>query len=160
MCSALSLFLTSDSYKSQSSQGQLDSILLSHFIAEHIRSGRGTNTYNVDDFNDPISVYFSLLPSKSATSVPPICLALKNRPLCHDLCRRIFQRFDNNNFAVHRQLTTIAHGIFPLASRLFNHSCMPNAVTVYMLSARGILLQVRALRTILEGEEVSRIRYI
>ncbi|KAG1739600.1 hypothetical protein EDB19DRAFT_1711062 [Suillus lakei] len=60
----------------------------------------------------------------------------------------LFTRSGNNNFAIHSHLTTIAHGIFPLASRLFNHS-------VYVI-CRGqpVRMEIVALREIKAMEEI------
>jgi SET and MYND domain-containing protein len=48
-----------------------------------------------------------------------------------------------------------AHGIFPLTSRSFNHSCSPNAIAVYSVDATGVRQDVIALKEIPPGEEVS-----
>jgi SET and MYND domain-containing protein len=69
--------------------------------------------------------------------------------------REIYARFGNNNFVIHSHLTTFGHGVFPLASRLFNHSCLPNAAAKYTLSASNVpRMDVVALRDIAQGEEV------
>lgn len=68
----------------------------------------------------------------------------------------LYSRFGNNNFAIHSHLVTIAHGIFPLASRLFNHSCVPNAAARYIFTeSEPVRMDVVVLRDILEGEEVE-----
>jgi hypothetical protein len=68
----------------------------------------------------------------------------------------MYSRFGNNNFIIHSHLTTFGHGIFPLASRLFNHSCLPNAAAKYILSpSNPPKMEVIALRDIALGEEVG-----
>lgn len=70
--------------------------------------------------------------------------------------RSLYSRFGNNNFAIHSHLTSFAHGIFPVASRLFNHSCIPNAAAKYIINrSQPIKMEVVALRDITKGEEVS-----
>ncbi|KAG5219766.1 SET domain-containing protein [Salix suchowensis] len=67
----------------------------------------------------------------------------------------LYNRFGNNNFTIHSHLNSFAHGIFPLASRLFNHSCAPNAAARYKLvQGQAVTMEVVALRDIPEGEEV------
>jgi SET and MYND domain-containing protein len=73
----------------------------------------------------------------------------------HQSLEALFSRSGNNNFAVYNHLTTIAHGIFPLASRLFNHSCLPNAVATYLIrQGEPVRMEVVALREIRATEEV------
>lgn len=51
--------------------------------------------------------------------------------------------------------TTIAHGIFPLASRLFNHSCLPNAAARYVIRrGQSVRMEIVALREIKVTEEI------
>lgn len=67
----------------------------------------------------------------------------------------IYSRFGNNNFLVHSHLNPCAHGIFPLASRLFNHSCNPNCVAKYLFrKGEPVVMEVVAISAIAEGEEV------
>ncbi|KAF9493182.1 SET domain-containing protein [Pleurotus eryngii] len=67
----------------------------------------------------------------------------------------LYNRFGNNNFTIHSHLNSFAHGIFPLASRLFNHSCAPNAAARYKLvQGQAVTMEVVALRDIPEGEEI------
>jgi hypothetical protein len=67
----------------------------------------------------------------------------------------LYSRFGNNNFAIHSHLSAIAHGIFPLASRLFNHSCLPNSAPKYIFSpSEGVKMEIVALRHISPEEEV------
>jgi len=73
----------------------------------------------------------------------------------HNTLESLFSRSGNNNFAVHSHLTTVAHGIFPLASRLFNHSCLPNAAARYIIcQGQPVQMEIVALQEIKATEEV------
>lgn len=71
-----------------------------------------------------------------------------------------WSRFDCNNFVIHNvsslepESGAYALGVFPLASRCFNHSCSPNAWSAFRLRDGQIWLEVRALETITDGTEV------
>jgi hypothetical protein len=68
----------------------------------------------------------------------------------------MYSRFGNNNFAIHSHLTSIGHGMFPVASRLFNHSCVPNVAAKYIFhEAQTVVMEIIALRDILPNEEVG-----
>lgn len=76
--------------------------------------------------------------------------------LVDDILDELYSRFGNNNFAIHSHLVSVAHGIFPLASRLFNHSCVPNAAAKYIFTeSEPPCMEIVALREIRPGEEVS-----
>jgi hypothetical protein len=78
-----------------------------------------------------------------------------NDVLSDGILDELYSRFGNNNFAVHSHLVSVAHGIFPLASRLFNHSCVPNAAAKYIFTvSEPVCMDVVMLREIQEGEEV------
>ncbi|KAG8753301.1 hypothetical protein FRC14_006181 [Serendipita sp. 396] len=72
-----------------------------------------------------------------------------------------WSRFDNNNFVLHNisslepEAGAYAHGIFPLASRCFNHSCVPNAWPAFMLQDKTAWIEIRALDFIKEGQEIT-----
>lgn len=69
---------------------------------------------------------------------------------------QLYSRFGNNNFAIHSHLTSIGHGIFPVASRLFNHSCVPNVAAKYIFhEAQSVVMEIIALRDILPDDEVG-----
>ena len=71
-----------------------------------------------------------------------------------------WSRFDCNNFVLHNvsslepESGAYALGIFPLASRCFNHSCFPNSWSAFQLQGGQIWLEVRALESIAAGTEV------
>lgn len=130
---------------------KLDSLLLSHMAAQ-MKSL--TQTSPAEAVASPLAIFLSLLPGPIAgPETPPICS--KTLTSKEDLAH-IYARFGNNNFAIHSHLNTYAHGVFPLASRLFNHSCLPNAAARYVLSDhKQVTMEVIALREILAEEEVN-----
>jgi SET domain len=124
---------------------KLDSLLLTHLLCHTI------SATSSDD--DPASIFRALLPGPASGHDAPF------HPLGFsvnaDSVNQLYSRFGNNNFAIHSHLTTIGHGIFPLASRLFNHSCLPNAAAKFILSpSEPVTMKVVALRDISPGEEV------
>lgn len=128
---------------------KLDSLLLSH-MAARIKSMASP----AEASRSPLAIFLSLLPGPiTDRETPPICS--KTSTSNGDLTR-LYARFGNNNFAIHSHLNTYAHGVFPLASRLFNHSCLPNAAARYALSENEqVTMEVIALREILAEEEVN-----
>lgn len=153
MCKNFNRYQTSEIYQKLPPYQQLDSLLLSHLIAEHVHSDELPADSEADN---PLSIFMSLLPQASDEAKEHIfvCPVVKmNRP-SDETVHRLYDRFGNNNFVVHSHLTSIAHAIFPLGSRLFNHSCTPNAVAVYELSTEGLKMHIKPLKEIQEGEEV------
>lgn len=142
-----------------SSHEKLDAQLLSHLVGQLFTSSDiGPMDLLVEDQPTPFSTFSSLLPGPTANQTPPVCPMGRKDILLQGMLDDLFVRFANNNFAIHSHLVTIAHGIFPLASRLFNHSCVPNAVARYVFEqSEPARMEVVALRDIKEGEEV-RIR--
>ena len=134
----------------------MDALLLTHLLAEC--SASGTETKEGD--SQGLSIFMSLLPGPVADKdVPPTCpLSTSHRPV--QTASELFLRCGNNNFSIHSHLTTIAHGVFPLASRLFNHSCVPNAIAKYRITrAKEVLMEIVAIRDIALGEEVRGFYY-
>ena len=127
---------------------RMDAILLSHLLAQMTPDDLTTDS-------SPVQTLLSLLPSpQEENPAPPVCHVPQFVPSI--LVQTLFVRFQSNNFALHSHLSTFGHGIFPLASRLFNHSCVPNAAARYILRPREpVKMEVMALRPILAGEEVS-----
>ena len=96
-----------------------------------------------------------LLPGPAEVDTPRHCI-LKPGPPSQKLVDNLYARFGNNNFTIHSHLNSIAHGVFPLASRLFNHSCVPNAVARYLFRpGEAVTMEVVSLRDLEAGEEVS-----
>ena len=155
MCKNIAKFKASVSYQALPQHQQIDDILLSHLVAEHgtMISSRGFPT---EDIKDPLTVFFSLLPSGSSEQAPPICPTGMHGPqLDVQVIHAMYQRFGNNNFVVHSHLDAIAHAIFPLSSRLFNHSCEPNSIVTYLLGGKRIQMEVKVLTKVKCGDEVT-----
>ena len=151
ICKNYTKFTASPAFQFLQIHERNDSLLLSHLLA-HL--SLLPTPYEPED-SSPLSIFLSLLPSPVPDiSVPPLCPISPTPSL--DLVRTLYTRFGNNNFAIHSHLTTIGHGVFPLASRLFNHSCVPNAAARYSLSpSHGVGMEVIAIRDIPPGEEVT-----
>ncbi|KAF9013276.1 hypothetical protein BDQ17DRAFT_1386869 [Cyathus striatus] len=147
ICKHYNKFIASSEYQLLPPHKKLDSILLSHLVARHMLSCDEITSLSM-------SIFQSLMPWPSGNvDCPPVCLG---STMSLDLLTSWYSRFGNNNFVIHSHLSTFGHGIFPLASRLFNHSCLPNAAPKYTLSgARPVVMEVVALRDILPDEEVK-----
>jgi len=153
ICKIFNSYTSSIKYQALQTHERYDSILLSHVVAQ---MSLLPNAYASED-STLCSVLLSLLPGPQhlvdSVTYPHVC-PIKPPPST-DLLRNIYMRFGNNNFAIHSHLTTIGHGVFPIASRLFNHSCTPNAAAKYTLSpTQSVIMDVVALREIPPGEEV------
>lgn len=148
-CKKQNWFTTSVAFQGLEEHEKMDSLLLSHFVAYLSTLSQPYETERLPD----TAIFLSLLARPDDSLVPPIPKISPPPP--PNLVARLYERFGNNNFTVHSHLNSIAHGIFPLASRLFNHSCVPNAATKYNLS-RGRVpeLHIIALRDIKPNEEV------
>lgn len=102
-----------------------------------------------------IPTFESLLPSPHVLEELPLAPMKRLDPLLRSRARALYQRFPNNNHVIQIHLRAIGVAILPLTSRLFNHSCSPNAVLRYILSAsRRPQAEVVTIREISEGEEV------
>lgn len=150
----------------------MDALLLSGLVAFVTVSARtsdvhkllGQNSSGASTTADALQTFLSLLPlagTGHAPSLPPLCpLSPKTRrklaALSDTAVAALFARFSNNNFVIHApDLTAVAHGIFPSASRAFNHSCRPNAWAVYTFEeGGGVVVNVRAGKALAGGEEV------
>lgn len=153
ICKAFNRFTASPSYQSFSAGEAADALMLSQVISQLFPS----DDYTLDHGSmDPASaVFFDLLPASSAPPPPPLCKT-KASIFPNDIATTIFSRFGNNNFVLHSHLTPYAHGVFPLASRLFNHSCSPNCVARYVITPTyPVKMEVVSLTDIAIGEEVG-----
>lgn len=160
ICKSYNKYTASPSYQALAQNEKLDALLLSHLVSKLFSSSDiGPMDLLVEDEPTPFSTFSSLLASPATNqATPPICPMGKLDVLMDGVLDELFSRFGNNNFAIHSHLVSIAHGIFPLASRLFNHSCVPNAVARYVLEkSKPPCMEVVALRAIQEGEEVSEL---
>ena len=153
MCRVLRRFEVSLEYQASPSHRRLDSFLLSHLVAEHAKGLLQSDANPDADIDERIRVFNSLLPH-SNEEAPEIFLSSKSLQLPKALLKSVYNRFGNNNFVIHSQLHPVAHGIFPTASRLFNHSCAPNAIVGYRFHGGVVRLLVKVLSPIEPGEEV------
>ena len=159
LCKTFPSFLASHSYQLLSAPGRAHSLLLAHLLAEHSQalwSAFSTQKLPSDNLSDPIAVLLSLLP-RSKTEPRPNLPHLDSIP--DSLITFLSCRFSNNNFTIHSsRMDVFAHGIFPLASRSFNHSCIPSAVPVYTLSQNSALVKmnIQLIRDLKPGEEVRQ----
>ncbi|PFH54075.1 hypothetical protein AMATHDRAFT_136523 [Amanita thiersii Skay4041] len=148
ICKKYSRWIASPEYQTLAEHERMDAILLSHLVAQF-----STNKLVNDENNSPPAVFLSLLPGPlSDIRLPPLCASSL---LTEQRIQQLYSRFGNNNFVVHSHFTTVGHGIFPTASRSFNHSCLPNAAAKYhFTSALPPVMEMVALRDIAQGEEI------
>ncbi|KAF8903151.1 hypothetical protein CPB84DRAFT_1814772 [Gymnopilus junonius] len=150
ICKTINVFTVSPGYQALPLHEKHDSILLSHVIAQMSFS---STPYSLED-SSLTSVFLSLLPHADDSVTAPVICPIKPPPPAH-LLQTLYTRFGNNNFAIHSHLNTIGHGIFPIASRLFNHSCLPNAAAKYHLSPdQSVVMEIVALQEIQPGEQI------
>ncbi|PBK93765.1 SET domain-containing protein [Armillaria gallica] len=147
MCKHFNGYTTSPSFQALAAHEKMDALLLSHLAvllpSHEVR----------EETSSALAMFMSLLPGPVDVTTPPICPS-GSSPSPETL-QFIFSRFGNNNFAMHSHFNTFGHGIFPLASRLFNHSCIPNAAAKYIISpSHPPKMDVIALGKINPGEEI------
>ncbi|OBZ71242.1 Histone-lysine N-methyltransferase ASHR1 [Grifola frondosa] len=145
ICKLYNRYIASPEYQTLSPHDQVDAILLSQLLAQV-----------PPDSDGAFATFLELLPGPPAFGgVPPICRKHIS-PDILDVAKNLYSRFGNNNFVLHSHLDAYAHGIFPLASRLFNHSCTPNSATKYIITpSEPVRMEVVALRDISADEEVT-----
>ncbi|EJC98158.1 SET domain-containing protein [Fomitiporia mediterranea MF3/22] len=157
MCKNISNFCISSDFQASPIHARTDAFLLSHLVAEQSERLEISGENLREGFNDPLATFVSLLPLSAASvpDTPLICPLSRSSIASPAVIKEIFSRFSNNNFIVHSHLSAVGHGIFPLASRLFNHSCLPNAIVTYSFTSEGIQMVVKALTPIKQGEEIT-----
>ncbi|KAI6144743.1 hypothetical protein BKA82DRAFT_16737 [Pisolithus tinctorius] len=145
-CSNFARYTSSPAFAQLQTHQKLDAVLLTHLLAEFAAT---------DTSSEELATFASLLPGPvSGLSCPPTCPLTTSRKSSHS-ASELYRRCGNNNFAIHSHFTTIAHGIFPLASRLFNHSCLPNAFPKYTFDRQHrVQMSIVAMRDIEAGEEI------
>lgn len=150
ICRIHDSFVVSDRYQILPEHERLDSLLLSYTIA---RLSLLEVPY-IPSTNSSAQVLMSLLPHQTDNPSKVPVMSIKPPPP-GKLIDRIYPCFGNNNFVIHSHLTGVAHAVFPFTSRLFNHSCVPNAVAKYKFShGQSVLVEIIALRDIHPEEEV------
>lgn len=107
------------------------------------------------EYTESIRTFESLLPSPHhLEELPVIPMRRVDAPL-RARAPDLYTKFPNNNHVIQIHLRAIGVAILPLTSRLLNHSCSPNAVLRYILSAsQKPRAEVVTIREISEGEEV------
>ncbi|KAH9891581.1 SET domain-containing protein [Cubamyces lactineus] len=160
LCKSFNTFAASAEYQALTPHDQVDAILLSQILANPTQwnSHMGGDRAGTDTLQDPYATFLDLLqgPRSDAFNLP-LCLP-RVAPFTElsTLARELYSRFGNNNFVLHSHLNSYAHGIFPLASRLFNHCCVPNAACKYIIRpGKAVLMHVVALQDIREGDEIT-----
>lgn len=160
ICKAFATYEASPEYSCLADDQKADAVLLSHLIAEIALKSLSSVDSVTDDVpslsSEPFmfATFLSLLGHDNHPAPPPVaCRPGHSSPSPSEL----YSRFGRNNFVVHSHLSPIAHGIFPVASRLFNHSCTPNAAAKYIFGRDkpGVRMVVVALRNIPHNEEVG-----
>ncbi|KAJ3531387.1 hypothetical protein NMY22_g8174 [Coprinellus aureogranulatus] len=152
ICKKFNQFTNATAFQRLEKHERMDSLLLTHLLA-HLSTL--PEPYSPESSAD-LSVTLSLLPGPTANDAasPPHC-QIKPSPPSEKFVSDLYSRFGNNNFTIHSHLNSIAHGVFPQASRLFNHSCVPNAVAKYVLKHGEVVsMEVVSLQNISAGEEV------
>jgi hypothetical protein len=151
ICKSYGNYVSSECFQEMSENEKLDALLLTHLVAQVSSKPRS------EDPHSPLSVFLSLMRNPGeGHKTPPICPIASISSLSNDYLDDLYGRFGNNNHIVHSHLIPYAHGIFPWASRLFNHSCSPTAVPRYIITAcQPVRMELVSLRKIAEGEEVG-----
>ncbi|KAH9947569.1 SET domain-containing protein [Amylocystis lapponica] len=153
MCKSYSRYVATSEYQSLSPHDQVDAHLLSQLLAELFPDD--TYSHPAED-GTPLTTVMDLMKGPESAATPPILYSHPNISAWNVIAEELYLRFGNNNFILHSHLNSYAHGIFPLASRLLNHSCVPNAVTKYIITpSECVRMEVVALRPIAAGEEVT-----
>jgi SET and MYND domain-containing protein len=124
--------------------------------------------------SNALACFIDLIPHPHARPLPPLPpkldLSVVKVPLFRQMNNNeesillaVWRRFGPNNFVMHSfaalndgvaEGAAYAHGVFSLASRLFNHSCCPTAWPAFILRNKRPYVEVRALVDIPQGEEV------
>ncbi|KLO16793.1 hypothetical protein SCHPADRAFT_937655 [Schizopora paradoxa] len=155
MCKTLNKSLSSSSFQGLMQHERLDALLLSHLLATHHKFLKNSPSPKNEKL-ELLDVFLDLLPHDQPPATPPV-VEMNFARFPQNTVDAIYSRFSNNNFVIHSHLDQVGHGIFPLASRLFNHSCAPNAIMAFTFEDNGQppRMLVRALRDIKDGEEIT-----
>ncbi|TFY80212.1 hypothetical protein EWM64_g3797 [Hericium alpestre] len=150
ICGPYPRYTASQAYEHLPANEKVDAALLSHFLGEYFWSEGSVDEAKK---NPRIIVFLSLLQSFPPPDVPSTCGSSVPAGVNPS---ELFPRFGNNNFVIHSHLKPYAHGIFPFASRLFNHSCVANAAPMYVIKPGQLVrMNVIALRDIALDEEIT-----
>ncbi|KAF8340702.1 uncharacterized protein EI90DRAFT_3036532 [Cantharellus anzutake] len=164
LCKKLSTFLSMAQFQPGDQSVQSQSLLLCHLLLEHfsdlgggaLQQGIeiGANGGTVEHISER-NVLLSLLPHPEPQQSPPLPLFLAKEH-SHELIQALSSRSVNNDWVIYSSsLHPIGHGVFPRASRYFNHSCSPSAVQVYTFDEAGPIMHIKALKNLSAGEEIT-----
>lgn len=157
ICKHYNRYVASPEYHAIPAEQQADAVMLSQLLLE---------VFPKDEFDieaarqrsDAVAQFFDLLkgPLGNGAVHVPLCRPSSAASAPQRVVEEVFARFGNNNFIVHSHLNAYAHGVFPLASRVFNHSCVPNCIPKYIITpAEVVKMEIVALRHIGPGEELT-----
>ncbi|KAI0648097.1 SET domain-containing protein [Trametes meyenii] len=155
LCKPFNAFAVSTTYQALSAHDQVDAQLLSQMVADPLSWNLSVRHNNLDE---PHEAFLDLLKGPRGEDFElPFCLPKGTAAAeAFHLAKELYSRFGNNNFVLHSHLNAYAHGVFPLASRLFNHSCVPNAACKYVIKpSEPVTMQIVALQDIAPGEEIT-----
>lgn len=159
LCKLYNQFIASEAWQALDPHQRTDSILLSHCAIPLSTSYVETDEYQsgVRDLDliaaSPVGASFDLMRSSREDPLPYIML-----PGRSDYSDMLGGWFGSNNFLLHSHLNpAYSHGIYILASRTLNHSCVPNAAPRFVLEeGKTPRMDVVALTTIKKGHEVRK----
>ncbi|GJE99629.1 SET domain-containing protein [Phanerochaete sordida] len=158
ICRRYNSYAASPEWQAMPPEQRTDALLLSQLLLE---------AFPKDEFDiagaarrsDAVAHFFDLrkgpvVPDSAARI--PLCRPSGAAAAPQDIVEDVFARFGNNNFVVQSHLNAYAHGVFPLASRVFNHSCVPNCVPKYIITPTELVtMEIVALRDVDPGEELT-----
>ncbi|KAG6909153.1 hypothetical protein DXG01_001905 [Tephrocybe rancida] len=132
LCSKHLSFTSSNSYQALQNHEKLDALLLAHLVAQ----GSIPDPSLPNDESLPISTFVSLLPGPNASDKFKLPLPDLKPAVSPQIAKFLYERFSNNNFAIHSHLTTVGHA------------------PKYLFTPAGVTMEIIALRRISEGEEI------
>lgn len=152
LCAFSKLYAQSSAHQDTTQDAQADTFLLAHLVAEYFYKLTSLDDARASS-NASVQTFWDLLPLTSAHASQNLLPALNfTSP---SVISAAVSRFGNNNFVVHdAHLVPFAHGVFPLASRAFNHSCVPNAAAMFEHTELGVHMVVKLLVDIAAGQEI------
>ncbi|KAI9058305.1 SET domain-containing protein [Trametes sanguinea] len=157
ICKNYNAFAASPEYQALTAHDKMDALLLSQMLADPAPWWNASASAE-HSLSDPYTTFLHLLKGPRADGfVPPLCLPPGAATAeTAALAKELYSRFGNNNFVLQDHLNSVGHGVFPLASRFFNHSCVPNAACKYPTQPeKPLTMVVVALQNVVVGQEVT-----
>ncbi|CED83235.1 Predicted histone tail methylase containing SET domain [Phaffia rhodozyma] len=110
--------------------------------------------------SSPSETFLSLLstPTPSSSLLPELLPPFLPSHLTPDILSSLLSRFQRNNHVLSTpdmKLEPFAHAVLAPISRAVNHSCAPSAAVSCSWGADGLIVGLRTLRALKEGEEVT-----